>query len=68
MDFLSAGMKKSGRCREVLNKSQCMDFLSAGMEKSGHGREVAVSRGLTGTFGRHLRETNRGGPTKCLPP
>ena len=45
-----------------------MDFLSAGMKKSGHGREVAVSRGLTGTFGQHLRKANRGGPTKCLPP
>ena len=25
--------RKSGRCREVLHKSQCMDFLSAGTEK-----------------------------------
>ena len=45
-----------------------MDFLSAGMKKSGHGREVAISRSLTGTFGRHLGEANRGRPTKCPPP
>ena len=40
MDFLSDGTKKSGRCTEVLNKSQCMDFLSGGMKKSGRCREV----------------------------
>ena len=25
--------EESGRCREVLNKSQCVDFLSAGTKK-----------------------------------
>ena len=34
------GTEKSGRCREVLNKSQCMDFLSAGTKN-----KVAVSGG-----------------------
>ena len=34
--------KKRGRCREGLNKSQCMDFLSAGTNKSGSYRGVAV--------------------------
>ena len=33
---LNMGTEESGRCREVLNKSQCMDFLS-----------VAVSGGST---------------------
>ena len=47
MDFLPDGTKKSGRCTEVLNKSQCMDFLSGGMKKSGRCREMAVSRGST---------------------
>ena len=27
--------EESGRCKEVLNKSQCMEFLSAGTKKSG---------------------------------
>ena len=27
------GTEESDRCKEVLNKSQCMDFLSAGTKK-----------------------------------
>ena len=27
------GTEESGRCREALNKSQCMDLLSAGTNK-----------------------------------
>ena len=29
------GTEESGRCKEVLNKSQCMDFSSARTKKSG---------------------------------
>ena len=29
------GTEKSGRCREVLNKSQCMDFLAHRNKKKG---------------------------------
>ena len=36
------GTEESGRCSEVLSKSQCMDFLSAGTMKSGHCREVSI--------------------------
>ena len=39
--------EERGRCREVLNKSQCMDFLFAGTKKRGRCREVAVSGGST---------------------
>ena len=35
------GREESGRCREVLNKRQCMDFFPLGWKK------VAVSGGLT---------------------
>ena len=41
------GTEESGRCREVLNKSQCMDLLSAGTKKSGRHRKVAVGGGST---------------------
>ena len=34
------GTEESDRCKEVLNKSQCMDFLSAGTKN-----KVAVSGG-----------------------
>ena len=37
------GTEERGRCREVLNKSQCMNLLSAGAKKGGPCREVAVS-------------------------
>ena len=39
--------EERGRCREVLNKSQCMDFLFAGTKKRGRCREVDVSGGST---------------------
>ena len=39
------GTEESGRCRVVLNKSQCVDFLFAGMKKSGRCREVAAGGG-----------------------
>ena len=39
------GTKKSGGCRVVLNKSQCMVFLSARTKTRGDCREVAISRG-----------------------
>ena len=41
----TSGTEESGRCRELLNKSQCMDFLFAGMKNCGRCREVAVSKG-----------------------
>ena len=47
------GTEESGRCKEALNKSQCMDFLSAGTKKSGRRREVIVSGG-----GSTVGETN----------
>ena len=31
----TSGTEESGRCRELLNKSQCMDFLFAGMKNCG---------------------------------
>ena len=40
--------EKSGHCREVLNKSQCMFFFCLlGQIKSGHCRELAISEGST---------------------
>ena len=45
------GTEESGRCREILNKSQCMDFLSAGTQEVAVVlREVAVSGGSTVVF------------------
>ena len=41
------GAEESGRCREVLDKSQCMNFSYAGTKKSGRCREVGVSGGST---------------------
>ena len=40
------GTEESGRCREVLNKSQCMNFLSAGAKNCGRCREVDASGGF----------------------
>ena len=41
----TVGTEESGRCRGVLNKSQCMNFLSAGTKKRNLCREVADSGG-----------------------
>ena len=40
------GTEESGRCREVLNKSQCMDFLSAWTKNCGRCREVDARGGF----------------------
>ena len=48
------GTEERGRCREVLNKSQCMKFLSAGAKKGGPCREVAVSGVSTSSLCRCL--------------
>ena len=38
------GTEERGRCREVLNKSQCMGFLSAGAKKGGRCQRGGRSR------------------------
>ena len=39
----TVGTEESGRCRGVLNKSQCMDFLSAGTKKETFGERWPIA-------------------------